>query len=66
MFLEAVGDYGLQRKGLTRKCRRMRFKSYMDQEINKEIEIIRIKKEAQKSFFFDAKRQVEVDEKRRK
>ncbi len=37
-FLEAVGDYGLQRKGLTRKCRRMRFKSYMDQEINKEIE----------------------------
>lgn len=37
-FLEAVGDYGLQRKGLTRKGRRMRFKSYMDQEINKEIE----------------------------
>lgn len=37
-FLEAVGDYGLQRKGLTRKCRRMRFKSYMDQEINKEME----------------------------
>lgn len=37
LFLEMTGDYGLQRKGLTRKGRRLRFKSYMDQEIDREI-----------------------------
>ena len=37
-FLEAVGDYGLQRKGIKIKFRIIIFKSYMDKEINKEIE----------------------------